>query len=320
MEEKILTVTPEVQKTLMYKMYVDSVKLAKHLKKSDEGGRRRERLPLVFTGGVEVMTLEELRENFDIESICAYWENGELEAWLRARYYDDIASEVERLNPAEEDMKARLYEIFEIESPEMIAQSSLLEEVHEEKIRKLKEFTTDCKFEMVVDKIAFTQEELYCLLDMGEKEIYLCGEKFEVPFGARNVKYIGVNEPLVTFYTQERINLEKDKGIVFENVKFGRTELEHHVNSYLLGGCGEPRLAAEYREQLRELLKNGGFSIPFNMLWAKVMYQVGETTFLDVVYRYGKNEKIECRDKGIGMYDKELKFFYKELFGRKKNI
>lgn len=132
MEKKsLLMVTPEVQKTLMYKMYVDCVKLAKHLKKSDEGGRRRERLPLVFAGGVEVMTLEELREHFDIESVCAYWENGELETWLRARYHDDIALEVEGVNPVEEDIKARLYEIFDIESPDMVAPSRMLEEERE---------------------------------------------------------------------------------------------------------------------------------------------------------------------------------------------
>lgn len=207
-------------------------KLTKDLFENEE---RKGRTPLLMANGEEVVTLEALRENFDIESVYDYWRTGELVEWLNARYYTDIVDEIEELDEYADDVKLCLYEIFDVESPEKVAIEKAKAEVREEKLRKLQEYTTDHKYVRVIDKIAFTQEDLYCFLDTGEKEIYLCGEKFEVPLSVENVKYIGVNEPLVMLRIKKKIMLGADKGIVFENVRFGMSKLEDESKKFLLG-------------------------------------------------------------------------------------
>ncbi len=43
---------------------------------------RKIRFPLRMKNGAEVRTLEELRENFDLESVLGYYTDGKLQTWL----------------------------------------------------------------------------------------------------------------------------------------------------------------------------------------------------------------------------------------------
>lgn len=188
--------------------------------------RKRTRLPLRMENGVEVRTLEELRDNFSIKSVCEYLETGQLLTWLRDRYYDDIADEIETLD-AYDDNDGRLYAIFGVDNPEIIEIKREKERRGAEKLKKLKNVMdeTECKKYMnVIDEIAFTQDDVYDLLDEGQSRIYLCGEQFEVPISARDVTYIGIGEPLVLLRVKEKMNLEEERGIRFEDVKFGTTK------------------------------------------------------------------------------------------------
>lgn len=188
--------------------------------------RKRTRLPLRMENGVEVHTLEELRDNFSIKSVCEYLETGQLLTWLRDRYYDDIADEIETLD-AYDDNDGRLYAIFGVDNPEIIEIKREKEKKAAEKLKKLKNVMdeTECKKYMnVIDEIAFTQDDVYDLLDEGQSRIYLCGEQFEVPISARDVTYIGIGEPLVLLRVKEKMNLEEERGIRFEDVKFGTTK------------------------------------------------------------------------------------------------
>lgn len=188
--------------------------------------RKRTRLPLRMENGVEVRTLEELRDNFSIKSVCEYLETGQLLTWLRDRYYDDIADEIETLD-AYDDNDGRLYAIFGVDNPEIIEIKREKEKRAAEKLKKLKNVMdeTECKKYMnVIDEIAFTQDDVYDLLDEGQSRIYLCGEQFEVPISARDVTYIGIGEPLVLLRVKEKMNLEEERGIRFEDVKLGATK------------------------------------------------------------------------------------------------
>ncbi len=188
--------------------------------------RKRTRLPLRMENGVEVRTLEELRDNFSIKSVCEYLETGQLLTWLRDRYYDDIADEIETLD-AYDDNDGRLYAIFGVDNPEIIEIKREKEKKAAEKLKKLQNAMdeTECKKYMnVIDEIAFTQDDVYDLLDEGQSRIYLCGEQFEVPISARDVTYIGIGEPLVLLRVKEKMNLEEERGIRFEDVKFGTTK------------------------------------------------------------------------------------------------
>ena len=48
------------------------------------------KFPLIMKNGAEVRDIEQLREDFDMESILQYYSNGKLRRWLENNYYDDI--------------------------------------------------------------------------------------------------------------------------------------------------------------------------------------------------------------------------------------
>ena len=59
---------------------------------------RKIRFPLKMKNGSEVRTLEELRINFDLESVLGYFTDGRLVKWLRNNYFDEVADKVEAID------------------------------------------------------------------------------------------------------------------------------------------------------------------------------------------------------------------------------
>ena len=64
--------------------------------------------------GAEVRTLDELKENFDLESVLGYFTDGRLTTWLADRYYDEKAEAVAALSADTPDLNAKLCEILEV--------------------------------------------------------------------------------------------------------------------------------------------------------------------------------------------------------------
>ena len=58
---------------------------------------RKVKFPLIMKDGVEVRTLDELKENFDVEKVVSYFNDGRLLTWLQSRYYEDEADKIEQL-------------------------------------------------------------------------------------------------------------------------------------------------------------------------------------------------------------------------------
>ncbi|MCI5873130.1 MAG: hypothetical protein MR012_05605 [Roseburia sp.] len=199
--------------------------------------QKRTRLPLLMKNGAEVQTLEELKENFSAEAVWEYWNSGVLRTWLEARYYEDIIDELEKIESVG-DVKGRLYDIFGVENPEMSVKKKEQQQQRQEKLNKLREAVDEENFDeykRFVDKMAFTQEDLYDFLDDGQNEVYLCGEKFEIPLRAENVQYIGVNRPIVSIRVKKKMSLAEERGIKFENVSFGEGELKNQGILFLIG-------------------------------------------------------------------------------------
>lgn len=167
------------------------------------------RFPLDMGNGIEVRTLEELQENFSIEKVLAYYTDGKLITWLRDRYLDDIADAISDLNKDDSDFTLKICNAFGVEYNEEVDMKAL-----EEKNRKLsllKQYTDKKDFFDVVDDIAFNQDELYDLLDEDKHTIYLCGDKFSIPLSKNNMKYIGINNPIVVINSKEIINFDEKK-------------------------------------------------------------------------------------------------------------
>ena len=60
--------------------------------------RRLIKFPLKMENGAEVRSLEELRENADVESIMKYYFSGQLGLWCRAFGYTDFSEQLEDVN------------------------------------------------------------------------------------------------------------------------------------------------------------------------------------------------------------------------------
>ena len=63
-----------------------------HITWRDNNMAKKFRFPLEMENGVEVRSIEELKENFSLAKILIYLSNGKLLTWLRDRYIDDIAN------------------------------------------------------------------------------------------------------------------------------------------------------------------------------------------------------------------------------------
>lgn len=170
---------------------------------------------LTLKAGVEVRTLEELRDNFDLERIVEYFKSGELLTWLEDRFYDDEAEAIENIDADDRNLTAKICAALDVECDDDL---EFMQRVREKK-SLLAEMTDD---ESIIDNAAATalnQEDLATLIQMDYKTIYLCGENFNVPIRVAGVKYIGVlSTPKIKIRAKSQDDLD-EAGIGFENVQ-----------------------------------------------------------------------------------------------------
>lgn len=177
------------------------------------------RFPLKMKSN-DVRTIEELRENFDIESILGYYANGKLLIWLKDRYYDNEFNAVEALESSDNALAQKLCDIFGVEYTAVNNEPDMESiRIRNDKLTKLRQLTENQKIIDAVDLVAFNQDELFDILDEEMDKIYLCGEQFSIPFGRKNIKYIGVNNPLILLGEHE-LQKFQEQNIFFENVHF----------------------------------------------------------------------------------------------------
>ena len=157
---------------------------------------RTVKFPLEMKNGVQARNLADLQNNFDIEKIIGYFLDGRLKSWLEARYYEEEAEAIENIDKNASDLAKQLCEVFGVECDEVSIDP---EEIERRNIRitKLKQITSDEEIIKNVDSVAFNQEELADLYDLGKEKIYLCEGKFNIPKSKQNLKYITVGSPQV---------------------------------------------------------------------------------------------------------------------------
>ena len=139
---------------------------------------QRKTFGLVLKDGVEVKTLEDLRENFDLEKAVEYFKSGELLEWLEDRFYDDEAEKIENISPNDKNLSQKICAALGVECDEDV---EFIQRVREKKTI-LAEKTDD---ENIIDNAtttALNQDDLANLLHLDYSTIYLCGESFNVRF------------------------------------------------------------------------------------------------------------------------------------------
>ena len=170
---------------------------------------------LKMKDGVEVSTLEELRENFDLEAVVNYFKSGDLLKWLEDRFYDDEADAISEIRAGDDNLAAKICAALNVECNYNL---EFMQRVREKK-SILSEKTDD---ESIIDNAvttALNQEDLATLIQMDYKTIYLCGELFNVPIRVPNMKYIGIlGTPKIKIRAKSQEELDA-KQISFENVQ-----------------------------------------------------------------------------------------------------
>lgn len=175
------------------------------------------KFPLKMPNGAEVRTLDELKNNFDVESVVGYFNDGRLIIWLRARHFDNEADKVAKLKKNDSSLHKKLCEIFGVESE--VEDLDIVEIARRtERLNKLKQYTYDKEILKNVDLVAFNQDDLDELLKKGEPLIYLCNNEFDITF-TRNKTYVGIGKAVAVIHSSVAVNFER-LNIKFKNVTF----------------------------------------------------------------------------------------------------
>lgn len=148
------------------------------------------RFPLQMNGA-DVRTIEELRENFDLESILGYFTNGKLITWLKDRYYDNEAVAIEALSVDDTDLNQKLMSILDVATDTETEEIDMeVIQRRNEKIMLLRQITNDKDIINNIDRIAFNQIDLQDFLKNEYDVIYLCENEFNIPVSGRNLTFI----------------------------------------------------------------------------------------------------------------------------------
>ena len=293
------------------------------------------KFPLEMKDGVQVRNISELRENFDVKKVVGYFLDGKLKKWLEARWYEDEAEAVSRLDANDSLLAQRLCEIFEVEyTEERINPEEMME--RNARIVKLKQYTDDEIIIANVDKVAFNQEELADLYERGIEKIYLCEGEFNIPKSKKGLKYIKIGEVVVEGLDDEGLDDEGmnmnlpyqcDAEMIGRIIKFGNNNskslewlvLDSFENSFLAMLKSEsvdntnvafPKCIYTNENQmewrtsaLRERLNNTFYNEYFSELEKNCIleYELKDSECTDKVFLLSLDELFEYRNIIINM-------------------
>ena len=165
--------------------------------------------------GVEVRTIEELRDNFDREKILDAFKSGALVTWLENRFYDDEADAVAKIDSDDDNALAKICAALDVDCADNSEFSNRLRE----KKSALSSMTDDSAIIANAAATALNQADLAELIHAGCRTIYLCGENFSVPIRVADMNYVGVlSTPKIKIRAQSQADLDA-QNITFDNVQ-----------------------------------------------------------------------------------------------------
>lgn len=183
---------------------------------------RKIRFPLKMKNGAEVRTLDELKENFDLESVLGYFADGKLATWLEDRYYDVETQKVSELDANSSDLKSQLCAILGVKYAEAQEDDVDIDVINRRNEKKhiLSQLIDDAEVLNNIDSVALNQDDLLDCYDLGLSTIYLVGDTvFSIPVSITNVTYIGLCEAKVEIRETGDVDFN-EKNIVFKDISF----------------------------------------------------------------------------------------------------
>lgn len=182
---------------------------------------RKIKFALQMTDGMDITTIEELRLKSDIHAILQAYYNKKLMAWLRSRGHHEEVEAIEMLDENDENFIDALADILGLCNQTVMLDIQSIKE-RENKIAKLRQYTSDMTYMDKIDSIAFEQSDIEKIIDKGYKIIYLCGNQqqdYSINLAHNNIEYIGVfGVPKVDIPNVTREKLIKS-GLRFRDVE-----------------------------------------------------------------------------------------------------
>lgn len=175
------------------------------------------KFPLIMPDGVQVKELEELQENFDLETVIRYFGSGQLQQWLENNYNDEILEEIKELTGDEDDFVLKLtsalgvdYSNQNIDIQDAFMKSRLKNE--------LAELYESEKLEEILDCIVENQSQLDKMLTDGKRKIYLYANKFDIYSNVKYVSFYGIKNPQVIIenYDEKKFLM---RGLSFKDIE-----------------------------------------------------------------------------------------------------
>ena len=138
------------------------------------------KLPLEMANGVLVRTLDELKENWDLEKVINYYLNGKLQTWLTDRYYTELADKVSALSDINDntELQKNLCDIFGMEfkaDTEFVDIDAVAEQ--NRKVDILRKYTADDKLlkntAIKLANVEITFSSRYCGIGIKEPGYFI---------------------------------------------------------------------------------------------------------------------------------------------------
>ncbi|KQY94273.1 hypothetical protein ASD24_01545 [Paenibacillus sp. Root52] len=200
--------------------------------------KRNIKFPIVLQSGNQVRTIEELKENFEIETIIRYFSDGRLFTWLEQRYYIKELHSLQDVNKDSLTVPLDIANIFGIDIEEIEFNYQHYKE-ERAKIEVLNKYTSNPDIINNSEYVALSQSELDMLIEKitePNRTIYLLNdatEIFNISDQYSNINYVGINNPTVSLMGNRTFDA-KGKNIVFKNVRLTaiqETKINSSVNS-----------------------------------------------------------------------------------------
>ena len=175
---------------------------------------------LYLKDGHEVRNnIDEIKVYFDYGKLIEYFYDGQLQKWLRDRYYEKEAEALDQIHYDDKNFKEKLCAVFQVDSNTVGHAANIKDEKVQRKLDYIKQYTADDVILGKVDSVATNQDELVAMINEGKSEIYLCGDKFVLPIIAENIKYIGVGDVVGIIKSNKKVDFS-ERNIQFVNVRF----------------------------------------------------------------------------------------------------
>lgn len=198
---------------------------------------KSERYALVLKNGRNIYSINELKENCEIEELIELFLTGKLENWVSSQNITDVTIEnkLKTIDKESDGFEETLAEIFNVRYDlNQISDTHLKVRRKREIIRLLEQYEIKDEFLDKMENIALSQQELDMLISKQIDMVYLLGKEFKLVSVDFPIIIKGLNQPML-FIDESLITKIKRGFIKMDGVMVDETTqkaLEVRLNYY----------------------------------------------------------------------------------------